>query len=284
MPLKTLYVQGSKISDLSPLKGLPLRELYLEGCPSVADVSALAEIPTLEKLTVPMSARNIEALRQLTQLKMLAFSRNANTLLPSSTVEDFWKDNDANGWLGRLRESGLKANTLNQLDDGTWEVNLDNSAIADLTLLRGAPISRLSISHTPVSDLTPLRNLALKQLWLFETKVTDLSPLTGMPIEVLNLGGTKVSDIAALRGMPLVELSLLTCSEVIDLSPLANVTTLRTLTLSAKAKNFEFLRSMKGLERLSYDQDRQSGYRPNKTAREFWNDYDQKTQAAGKQP
>ena len=283
MPLKTLYVQGSKISDLSPLKGLPLRELYLEGCPNVADVAALAEITTLEKLTVPMSARNIEALRKLTQLQMLAFSRNANTLRPASTVEDFWKDNDSNGWLGRLRESGLKAKNLNQLDDGTWEVNLDNSAIADLTLLRGAPISRLSISHTPVSDLTPLRDLALKQLWLFETKVTDLSPLTGMPIEVLNLGGTKVSDIAALRGMPLVELSLLACSEVIDLSPLANVTTLRTLTLSAKAKNFEFLRSMKGLERLSYDQDPQSGYRPNKTAREFWNDYDQKTQAAGKQ-
>jgi hypothetical protein len=172
-----------------------------------------------------------------------------------------------------------------KLPDGTWYVNLDNSAIRELTILSNAPISQLSISHTAIADLKPLRGMALKQLWLFDTKVTDLSPLQGMPIDTLNLGGTKVSDLSALRGMPLVELSFLTCTEAIDFSPLAGVTTLKLVTLPTQARNFDFLRALTGLERISYGQDADQGYhRPDKTAAEFWQEYDAKKKTEIKQP
>ena len=222
-----------------------------------------------------MNARNIELLRNLTKLKWLdiqLYDKNAH--FPASTPEQFWKDFAPGAWLARLRDSGLKIKTLNKLPDGTWEVNLDHSAIRDLTILSGATISRLSISHTAVSDLTALRGMALKQFWLYDTKVTDLSPLKGMPLQTLNLGETKVADLSALRGMPLHTLRLHDCTELTDLSPLAEARELTTLTLPPNAKNIEFLRAFPKLERLSYKEDASNGYRPDKTAAEFWQEYD----------
>jgi eukaryotic-like serine/threonine-protein kinase len=276
MPLKSLCLKGSKITDLSPLKHLPLRELYLDQCQNLTDVAALAEFSTLERLTVPAQAGNIEALHKLPKLQMLSF--NGVDYVP---VAEFWKDYAG---ISRLHDSGIKANLLQLLPDRTWQVNLDNSAIHDLTILSNAPISRLSISHTAVADLKPLRGMALKQLWLFDTQVTDLSPLQGMPIDTLNLGGTKVSDISALRGMPLVELSFLTCTEPIDFAPLAGVTTLKLVTLPTQARNFDFLRALTRLERISYGQDADNGYRPDKTAAEFWEEYDAKKKVTTQQP
>jgi len=244
-------------------------------------------LKALDLLILPQSYRSLpdEELAAIGALRAHPTLRNIQTesrsgggwVIPTTQSKDiFWQDWDREQTLvSTLRKSGIKF-TFQKLGDSTWYLNLDNSGIQNLTVLSNAPVSRLSMSHTPVSDLTPLRGTALKQLWLFDTKVTDLNPLQGMPIEVLNLGGTKVSDITALRGMPLVELSFLTCTEAIDLSPLAGVTTLKFVTLAEQAKNFEFLRSVTGLERISYGQDVTNGYRPDKTAAEFWTEYDAK--------
>ncbi len=127
----------------------------------VNDVAALAKIPTLEKLTVPAQAGNIETLRKMPGLQMLAFNRVGATARPDSTVAEFWKDY---GWIRRLHEAGIKPKILVRLDDGTWQVHLDTKPAVDLTILEGAPISILSLVGTP--DLTPLRGMALKKLWL----------------------------------------------------------------------------------------------------------------------
>ena len=275
MPLTRLLLNGSKISDLSSLEGLPLRELYLDECKNVTDVAALAEIPTLEKVTVPMQARNIEALHKLTKLQLLAFNRIANALLPATTVEDFWEETAANSWIRRLREAGLKAKMLKRLEDGTWNVDLGFSEISDLTTIRGAPISGLFLGRTAVSDLAPLRGMPLKVLHIWNTGVADLSPLKGMPLIELSLARTKVADLSALRGMPLNVLWLSDCPDLTDLSPLADCKELRSVTLPSGAKNFEFLRTFPKIERLGYVEDPKNGYLPDKTAAEFWKEYDE---------
>ena len=298
MPLKTLSLWDSKITDLSPLQGLPLRELYLENCGNVTNVAALAEIPTLEKLTVPMQAVNIETLHHLANLQMLAFNRNRNGT-PASPAAEFWKDYR---WTSRLRDSGLKPKTLKQFDDGTWEVNLDGSGVGDLAILRGVAISKLDLGETAVADLSPLRDMPLKRLMLWRTKVTDLSPLKGMPLEelilnetetadlsplagmklhMLHLALTKVADLSVLRGMPLTSLRLDDCPAGIDLSPLAENKTLIYLTLPPGAKNIVRLRALPKLERISFTEG--TDYDPDKTTAEFWAEYDAKT-AEGKQP
>jgi serine/threonine protein kinase/Leucine-rich repeat (LRR) protein len=273
MPLKTVYLRGANIRDLAPLKDLPLRALYLDACGSVTDVALVAEIPTLEKLTIPVQARNIETLRKLPKLQLLAFNRDSTSWLPVSTAEDFWKDYR---WISRLREAGITPRSLRRLDDGTWAVDLEDSRIADLALLQGIPISDLNLGSTAVTDLTPLRGMRLKRLLIGSTKVTDLSPLQGMPLQTLSLRSTKVSDLSALRGMPLRELRLLECPNLTDLSALAESTELTFLVLPPNAKNFEFLRAFPSLERLSFQEDLKQAYRPDRTAEEFWREFGEK--------
>jgi len=96
MPLEDLSVERSKVSDLSPLVGMPLKKLYMQECENLTDVSVLAKIRTLQKLTIPPHARNIEALRGHPNLAWLAYRfSNKNPEFPASTAKDFWRDWDA---------------------------------------------------------------------------------------------------------------------------------------------------------------------------------------------
>ena len=282
--LRSLDLVQTKISDLSPLAGLPLQTLYLEGCAQITDVSILLKIPTLQKLTVPAGAQNIELLRQLPNLRMLAYVRiYTGEYNPNLTAKEFWKEFTANKWQTRLRDSGFKIKALQQLPDGTWDLDLEGQPISDLRILGGMPISSLHLGETAIFDLAPLRGMALKQLYLYNTKVTDLSPLKGMPLEVLNLSGTEVSDLSVLRGMPLISLRLSACPRLTDLSPLAGDTTLQQTTLPEHAKNFDFLRDFPKLARLSYTENT-SSWQPDKKATEFWQAYDARKKMESKQP
>ncbi len=272
MPLEELSLGKTNVADLSPITKLPLKKLYLHGCPRLTDLSAVAEIATLEKVTVPTVARNIELLRTLPKLQMLAFELAEQLpFFPVSTADEFWKDLAANPWLTQLRDSGIRINLLRRLPDRTWSIDLENSAIADLTFLKGAPISRLWLGNTAVSDLTPLRNMPLRELRIYNTRVTDLSPLLGMPLQYLHLSGTKVSDISPLRDMPLTRLRMHDCTEAIDLTPLSGNATLKDATLPPLAKNIESLRDLTNIEHLSFKED--ATYLPNKTTAEFWKEF-----------
>jgi serine/threonine protein kinase/Leucine-rich repeat (LRR) protein len=277
MPLEELSLEESNVSDLSPLTGLRLKKLLLHDCEKLTDVSSLLKIPTLEKLTVPVHAQNIEKLHKLPNLKWLAFGiSETEPRFPFTTMEQFWEEFGQQGWLRALHAAGFKPKRQERKSDGTWEIDLSQSAITDLSILHGAPISLLWIFETSVSDLEPLRGMPLKKLHLYKTRVTDLSPLQGMPLVYLNLVGTNVTDLSAVRGMPLSQLSLNYCNELSDLSPLANIMTLKEIVLPPNAKNFQFLRDFPKLERLSYTEDPSKWWRPDKTAAEFWKEYDAK--------
>ena len=192
------------------------------------------------------------------------------------TAAEFWQDYDKQAWARALRESGLKIKTLKGHQDGTWEVDLSESGIGDLAILHAAPIRNLHLWNTPVADLTPLRGMALKSLSLFGTKVTDLGPLKSMPLEKLTVSGTKVANVSALRGMPLKSLLLHECTELTDLSPLAESKELKDATLPPNATNIEALRALPKLERMGFREDPQNDFRVDKTAAGFWQEYDTK--------
>jgi hypothetical protein len=289
--IKMLYLGGTQVADLTPLKNLPLRGLFLDHCADVEDVSVLAEIPTLEYLAVPM-VRNLEALRRLPRIQRLGFEiARIPPFVPATTPEEFWRAFDANRWMHTLLDAGFHPRILRQLEDGTWEVNLDGEPISDLELLRGAPISSLNVGHTKVADLTPLRGMPLRQLHLYFAPVSDLSPLEGMRLSRLNLTATLVTDLSVLRGMPLEVIRLHVCPGITDLSPLSKSTSLRELTLPPKAKDFEFLRDFPHLERLGFQETSVwSGahsdfiWEPDQTAGQFWRAYDEKQKTVTQAP
>ncbi len=253
LSLTSLYLHSAKLTDLTPLRGLPLKDLHFDNCGAATDVAPIAEIATLENVTVPCQARNLEVLRKLPRLKRLGFNRTADNLVPDSTKEEFWKDYDANPWIAGLQTRGVRPHMLKRLPDGMWSLALDDSDITDLSVLQGARISELSLKNTPVTDLGPLRGLPLKKLMIGQTKVTDLAPL---------------------RGMSLTDLKLTDCDGLSDLSPLAEMGTLRNLLLPPAPKNIEFLRGLPKLERLGFREEPVNESGPDTTAAEFWKEYD----------
>jgi Leucine-rich repeat (LRR) protein len=299
MPIEKLGLSGGTFRDLTPLAGLPLKEVHLHRCPGVADVAVLAQIPTLERITVPALARSIESLRALPRLQLLSFSLTTSfPWIPDTTTGDFWEEWPKLGWLHALHQSGFKPVDLARLPDHTWEVDLDNTAIRDLSILVGAPVSKLGLQGTRVTDLEPLRGMPLRQLRLHGAKiasleplrgmgldelvisgtlVTDLSPLLGMPLAKLHLGGAPVADLSPLRGMPLAEVKMAWCSQITDLSPLSESLTLENLTLPPNARDIEFLRRITTIRHISFTE-HSSTYLPDKTAGRFWREYEERHQ------
>lgn len=96
------------------------------------------------------------------------------------------------------------------------------SKLADITPLRGLPLTTLHLSSTSVTDIRPLQDMPLTHLYIDNTPVEDLRPLKGMKLQELNCSYTAVATVAPLRGMPL---NTLWCNHTLidDLSPLAGM-------------------------------------------------------------
>ena len=126
--------------------------------------------------------------------------------------------------------------------------------------------------------------MPLTMLLIFRTKVTDLSPLKGMRLVGLSAFGTEITNISVLGGMPLTSVKLHDCDQITDVSPLTNCQELENVTLPQSATNIDCLRTLPKLERLGFREDPNNAYLPDKTAAEFWKDYDAKKKAETKQP
>jgi Leucine-rich repeat (LRR) protein len=299
MAIKKLWLTGTKFTDLSPLKGMPLDflslssnvyvtdlsvlrgmplvELRLHDCTGITDLSPLKDCKELKWIILPPNAKGFEFLRTFPVLERISFEDDSkNGYRPTKTAAAFWKDYDGQGWLRALRATTVEIKAVRQLPDGTWDLNLDNSKISDLTILQGAAISALSLNTAPVADLTPLRGMALTKLNLSNTQVSDLSPIKGMPITFLVLRNTHVTDLSVLRGMPLTSLFMTNNRELKDLSPLEDCKALTTMTLPPGAKNIEFLRAFPKMERISFGEASNNFTLPKQDAAEFWKEWEAK--------
>jgi len=189
--LESLFLGQARVQDLTPLKGLALRQLTIRSCP-VADIKALRELPFLE--TLELRDTNVRDLTPLAALPLLSLDISATTITELNV-------------LARL--------PLRHLD-------ISDTQILNLGVLTAMPLERLDLSGTRIFDFSPLRKLSLRSLRLDNTQFKDISLIRAMPLEYLSMANTKVSDISSLKGGSLVNLSLANCT-VSDLSPLAGM-------------------------------------------------------------
>ncbi len=94
--------------------------------------------------------------------------------------------------------------------------------LADLSPLKGLPLTGLDFHQTRVSDLAPLAGMKLTFLGCAGTRVSDLAPLKNMPLTILYCDTTAVSDLSPLAGLPLTRLTCF-ATQVSDLKPLAGM-------------------------------------------------------------
>jgi len=99
-------------------------------------------------------------------------------------------------------------------------LNLDGTRLADLTVLKGWKLEKLSINNNPLVDLTPIYGMKLHYLNADGCRISHLEPLAKMPLESLRLRNTGASDLTPLKGLPLENLVLAGCREVKSLASL----------------------------------------------------------------
>jgi serine/threonine protein kinase len=198
LPLTVLDCNRTSVADLAPLSGMPLKFLACADT-EVTDLAPLAGLP-LESLY-------INAARRLTDLSPLSGS---NLII----------------------------------------LSVGDTSVEDLSPLKGTPLRCLHAYRTPVHSLSGLEGMQLEQLWCGETAVSDLSPLKGMPLQELDCWRTRVRDLSPLRGAPL---KTLRCGEtqVSDLSPLKKMP-LKELQCDFKAdRDTEVLKGLNTLEKIN---------------------------------
>ncbi len=182
--LTILHIQGpfpgrGKVTDLRPLRGLPLRILRLHSQP-VSDLEPLRGM-NLEELTLPES--RVADLSPLKGMKLSAIA------------------------LQRSKVSSLEP--LRGMPLGRADLYL--SSVNDLSPLKGMPLYYLNIGGLPVSEsdfeLLPTFK-GLEWLIMQNVPIRDISHLRSLRLRAIILTGTKVEDLSPLLGMPLQDISL----------------------------------------------------------------------------
>ena len=149
--LRSLGIEGTNISDLSPLAGLTgLISLSISNT-NVSDISPLAGLTGLPSLYLTNNnISDVSPLAGLTELSILYLDKN-NISDVSPLAE-----------LTQLSHLGIKNNNIS-----------DISPLAELTQLRG-----LELDHNNISDVSPLAELTgFRTLTLTNNNISDISPL-----------------------------------------------------------------------------------------------------------
>ncbi len=172
LPLKELVCKRNPVVDLAPLAGMRLTHLDLECCQEVDDLSPLRGMP-LTRLNLYVCDR-VSDLAPLAGMKLVALN------LGSTGVTD----------LSPLR--GMPVRNLNLF--GCRQLR-------DLTPLQGMPLTDLNVSCCPqVQGLEPLAGMPLVDLRIEACEqVHDVTPLAGLKLRVLVFTPRHVT-----RGIPVL--------------------------------------------------------------------------------
>lgn len=249
MLLTELNIEGTRVSDLTPLKDMKLEVLRC-GYTQISNLSPVKEMK-LTELNCWHTA--VSDLSPLNPAKLTTLEFNG-TAVPDLTALRGFK-------LKSLSFAATKISDLTPLQEMQLEgLDCGMTAVSDLAPLKNMKLKYLSCGITRVSSLLPLEDSELTSLICADTQVSDLSPLKGKKLTSLYCGNTLINDLTPLQDMPFNEFH---CqgAKVTDYSPLKGSSMTR-LSLDFKPdRDTELLHTMKKLVWIN-----------GKSAAEFWKD------------
>ncbi len=229
-----------QIRDLSPLHGLPCRELRLNDT-RVADLSSLKGMPLTRLALARMPVSDLDALGGM-GLEDLDISDTSVADLRPLVGQP----------LKRLVAAGTPVADLRPLAGlPLEELDLSRTRAADLKPLSRLPLRALSLAATQVVELEPLAAIPLRTLSLRDTRIRDLSELAHIPLTTLDLAGTPVRSLNTISGLALVELDLGGCREITSIADLAGMPLKRLNLVGTMVTDLRPLAAMP-LERLDF--------------------------------
>lgn len=224
--LTVLYLCRQEISDLTPLTGLPLRELYLTDN-QISDFSPLAELPELEVLYIGSNpAAGLSPLAELTSLRRLNLDswnvHSPDSLAPLADLpleylslgnlrpqDGSWSALGAMPRLGELWLWDPPEEALSALADcgALYGLNLGNCQTADLSSLPPVPnLDSLSIFNRLPSLAGVEKQADIRYLNLCNLTQLDLSPAAGLEeLREMNIFNVQPLSYAPLAELPALE-------------------------------------------------------------------------------
>ena len=215
--LEAIYLDGSGISDLSPLGNLEqLTQLRVDHN-ELAALSPLQGLTSLTQLWVGNNrVSDLAPLSSLTRLSHLNLDDNSITdISPVSSLVN-------------LAELSLYQNQITDVSPLSSLVNLkqlrlDSNQITDVSPISSlVNLANLSLDQNQVADISPLLPLVnLVELSLWQNQVTDISALSPLVnLVVLNLGENQTGDISALESLTNLRILNLNGNRITDIAPL----------------------------------------------------------------
>jgi serine/threonine protein kinase len=228
MPLQMLSLEFSRIRDISPLQGAPLKTLVLLDC---HDVQGIAPLKGMKLTHLNLTgAHRVHDLGPLDGMPLEQLNLTA-----ALSVRDF---TSLQG-LGRLKV-----------------LNLTRTAIDDLSVLKDLPLTELTLtSCKQLRTLEPLRGMKHLELLNLNgcTQIKDFAVLPTLPLKQLYLNDCpQLADLNFTQGMKLEELSIEGCRGVRDLSPIAGLE-LKVVGITPgdfPKERMDTLRRMKSLQKI----------------------------------
>ena len=268
LPLRELHLLDTGVRDLRPLVGMPLAVLRLDGT-DVRDLRPLAELPLLELRVRGLPVLDLAPLRgRPLQRLWLDFSlwREGEVLraipalveINGQPAEAFWKwaDSDQVHWrnwweqMAVLPAQERADRVLDRSRRREPELSIEMTPT-----IRGGEL--VGWQGTPCRDLSSLAALTeLRSLTLAGTAekpgpTTNLWPLRGLPLEELVLDHNPVQDLRPLATFKkLRKLSLVGCPAE-DLSPLRELPLTEVSVETLSPANREVLRGIRTLGRIN---------------------------------
>ncbi|HEX3654902.1 MAG TPA: SUMF1/EgtB/PvdO family nonheme iron enzyme [Pirellulales bacterium] len=241
LPLKNLNCRGTQVADLAPLHGMKLETLTLAGTP-VFDLAPLHDCGKLDTLTVTntrVTPATVAALQKALPNCKIEWDDPAKPAAKKLTYLDpaFQKwvaDTQKLPAEKQLEAVSKKLMELNPGFDGTLK-DFDRKGTPKV---ENGLVTSFGFSTENVIDISPVRALVgLKSLNCggsyagSKSLLSDLSPLEGMKLTNLSFNSVNVSDLSPLVEMPLTKLYCYKTT-VSNLAPLHGCKSLRNLTVT----------------------------------------------------
>lgn len=222
--LEELALCNQKIEDISGLKELPLKKLYLSKN-MITDFSVLLNLIDLDTLCIMENpAENLSVIGECTDILRL------NIQGMNLTDIDF-----------------LKNLSLDYLDMSNMEV--ENNIFEPLTEMKKLDtLCMCDVNEAAAETLSQMSTLKALFMWGDSTILENLKPLKGMTqLETLAFT-TQISSLEGIEQFPSLNFLSVSFSLVKDLSPVTGAKNLQVIDISnADIKNFESLFGHSGL-------------------------------------
>jgi eukaryotic-like serine/threonine-protein kinase len=176
-----LDLSGTKVTDLTALEGMPLGWLSLSNCTEVSDLSPLRDLPLRSLDLSGTAVRELTSLSGITSLVVLDLAHTLITDL-SPLPRDALASLDLEGCVGVTDLSPLQGIPLTKL-------SLRRTRVLDLSPLEDLPLTYLDGTQIPATDFSALAGPPIQELNLQLTRVGDLAFLRQLPLKRLYLNG-----------------------------------------------------------------------------------------------